>query len=114
MMEIKPHLWTKSTLGHGESMCQYCHITNREAAVLGTLNHCDKSPLIPEDDRWKTVRVIVEIRTRDKSFNTKDLQWHLNKKALEIEREIYNKKPGLFGRLKIKSLSRYLAARSKT
>jgi hypothetical protein len=35
------HDWTKSTLGHGESMCRRCKITNREAAVLGKLNDCD-------------------------------------------------------------------------
>lgn len=35
------HNWIKSTLGHGESMCSRCFITNREAAVLGKLNECD-------------------------------------------------------------------------
>lgn len=34
------HDWTASTLGHGESMCRKCGITNREAAVLGELNVC--------------------------------------------------------------------------
>jgi len=34
------HQWTKSTLGHGDVMCAKCLITNREAAVLGTLNDC--------------------------------------------------------------------------
>lgn len=38
------HVWVRSTLGHGEVMCKYCLITNREAAVLGKLNDCDKSP----------------------------------------------------------------------
>lgn len=38
------HTWVKSTLGHGEVMCKYCLITNREAAVLGKLNECDKAP----------------------------------------------------------------------
>lgn len=37
----KLHVWVKSTLGHGEVMCQNCCITNREAAVLGRLNVCD-------------------------------------------------------------------------
>lgn len=35
-----PHEWIPSTLGHGESMCKHCFVTNREAAVLGELNHC--------------------------------------------------------------------------
>jgi hypothetical protein len=37
----KPHDWKPSTLGHGESMCRACFITNREAAALGLLNDCD-------------------------------------------------------------------------
>jgi len=37
------HNWIKSTLGHGEVMCSRCYITNREAAVLGTLNTCTAS-----------------------------------------------------------------------
>lgn len=36
-----PHDWVKSTLGHGEMMCLACGITNREAAVLGELLHCE-------------------------------------------------------------------------
>ena len=32
------HEWTRSTLGHGETMCRHCGITNREAAVLGQTN----------------------------------------------------------------------------
>lgn len=39
-----PHKWVTSTLGHGDSMCKYCSITNMEAAVLGELDHCDKAP----------------------------------------------------------------------
>lgn len=35
------HDWQKSTLGHGETMCKRCFITNREAAVLGLLNRCE-------------------------------------------------------------------------
>lgn len=34
------HNWVPSTLGHGETMCTKCKITNREAAVLGELNAC--------------------------------------------------------------------------
>jgi hypothetical protein len=39
--EMTQHDWVKSTLGHGETMCRRCYITNREAAALGCLNHCD-------------------------------------------------------------------------
>ena len=35
------HSWVPSSLGHGEAMCQYCRITNREAAVLNSYT-CDK------------------------------------------------------------------------
>lgn len=41
------HKWVKSNLGHGETMCEYCRITNREAAVLGELNACSKAPASP-------------------------------------------------------------------
>lgn len=39
------HNWIKSTLGHGETMCSRCAITNREAAVLGILSNCNVSPI---------------------------------------------------------------------
>lgn len=35
------HDWIKSTLGHGETMCRKCFITNREAAVLGRSDICE-------------------------------------------------------------------------
>lgn len=38
------HDWVKSTLGHGEQMCSRCFVTNREAAALGMLDHCDPPP----------------------------------------------------------------------
>ena len=38
---MSAHVWTTSTLGHGESMCSRCGVTNREAAVLGELDRCD-------------------------------------------------------------------------
>lgn len=34
------HNWVPSTLGHGETMCSRCWITNREAAAIGQFN-CD-------------------------------------------------------------------------
>ena len=40
----RPHKWVKSTLGHGEQMCEYCKGTNRELAVLGELDHCTAAP----------------------------------------------------------------------
>ena len=39
------HDWIPSRLGHGESMCSKCSITNREAAVLGCLNKCGTAVL---------------------------------------------------------------------
>jgi len=41
------HDWIKSTLGHGETMCSRCFITNREAAALGLSNSCDVPPPAP-------------------------------------------------------------------
>lgn len=38
------HDWVESRLGHGESMCRNCFITNREAAALGLMNECNASP----------------------------------------------------------------------
>lgn len=38
------HDWIKSTLGHGETMCSRCFVTNREAAALGISNSCDVQP----------------------------------------------------------------------
>lgn len=35
------HDWIPSTLGHGETMCSRCCVTNREAAVLGIADECD-------------------------------------------------------------------------
>ena len=43
------HEWQKSTLGHGETMCKHCFITNREAAVLECLNECDAAPDVERD-----------------------------------------------------------------
>jgi hypothetical protein len=34
------HDWIPSTLGHGETMCRRCFITNREAAALGVEDKC--------------------------------------------------------------------------
>lgn len=43
------HDWVKSTLGHGETMCRVCFITNREAAVLGE-RQCPGA-LVPVDPK---------------------------------------------------------------
>ena len=42
------HDWIKSTLGHGETMCSRCFITNREAAVLRKTDSCDVPPPPPK------------------------------------------------------------------
>lgn len=42
------HDWIPSTLGHGETMCRRCFVTNREAAVLGIANECDTPPAAPK------------------------------------------------------------------
>lgn len=47
------HEWTNSTLGHGETMCSRCGITNREAAVLGEMDHCPKEMTSPPLDYRK-------------------------------------------------------------
>lgn len=44
------HDWIKSTLGHGETMCSRCCMTNREAAVLGKSESCDV-PLAEADTK---------------------------------------------------------------
>ncbi len=41
---VLQHDWIKSTLGHGETMCSRCFITNREAAVLGFADTCNVPP----------------------------------------------------------------------
>lgn len=40
----RSHNWIKSPLGHGESYCTQCHGTNREIAVIGDMNVCEKAP----------------------------------------------------------------------
>lgn len=37
------HDWIPSTLGHGETMCRRCFVTNREAAAIG-MTECDAPP----------------------------------------------------------------------
>ena len=54
------HDWIKSTLGHGETMCSRCFITNREAAVLGVTNSCDVPPPVPEAVNDNAALVPVE------------------------------------------------------
>lgn len=43
------HDWVKSTLGHGETMCSRCKVTNREAAAIGMVE-CDVPPPTPAND----------------------------------------------------------------
>lgn len=44
------HDWVKSTLGHGETMCSRCFITNREAAVIGASEICNVPTPPPHAD----------------------------------------------------------------
>lgn len=46
------HEWVPSTLGHGETMCTCCCMTNREAAVLGAIE-CDAPLPKPANDQAK-------------------------------------------------------------
>ena len=43
------HNWIDSTLGHGESMCSRCFITNREASAIGA-HECDAPPPKPANE----------------------------------------------------------------
>jgi hypothetical protein len=47
-----PHDWIPSTLGHGETMCRRCKITNREAAALGVEDRCSANPPPRSFDIW--------------------------------------------------------------
>jgi hypothetical protein len=56
------HKWVRSTLGHGETMCEFCKITNREAAVLGRLNECEHAPAVFDqaisDDHQEAINLL--------------------------------------------------------
>lgn len=43
------HAWVPSTLGHGETMCSRCFVTNREAAAIGMLV-CDAPAPKPDNE----------------------------------------------------------------
>jgi hypothetical protein len=51
------HDWTTSTLGHGETLCSRCFITNREAAALGLLNTCDAPSPKVANENWPQDRI---------------------------------------------------------
>lgn len=42
---MSAHRWVPSTLGHGDAMCSWCSMTNREAAAIGAMQRCDKAPV---------------------------------------------------------------------
>lgn len=44
------HDWVPSNLGHGETMCRRCYITNREAAILRQFL-CDVPPKTANDNK---------------------------------------------------------------
>lgn len=85
---VKPqHKWVHSTLGHGEQMCAYCKGTNRELAVLGMLDYCDKAPVTPSKPsaaeavawRWRYVD------NREWAISATDPTAMLSKDAVIIE-----------------------------
>ncbi len=41
------HDWIKSTLGHGNTMCSRCFVTDLEAAAIGMVE-CDVPPSAPK------------------------------------------------------------------
>jgi len=61
------HDWIKSTLGHGNTMCRRCFITNMEAAVLNLSNTCDVPPPSPKEgnDNVVTLPVVRVERNED-------------------------------------------------
>ena len=49
------HDWVASILGHGETMCRRCFVTNREAAALGMVE-CDAPPPRPaKEAAWQPI-----------------------------------------------------------
>jgi hypothetical protein len=55
------HDWVPSTLGHGETMCSRCFVTNREAAVLGIMNTCDAPAPKAANENWPQDRIDDEM-----------------------------------------------------
>ena len=45
------HKWKASTLGHGETQCEYCKANNREITVIGDMNFCPDAPVTANDDK---------------------------------------------------------------
>ena len=63
------HDWVSSRLGHGETMCARCFVTNREAAVLG-MNDCAAPSPIPANSnqpQWPQDRIDEELSFDDMS-----------------------------------------------
>lgn len=62
------HDWVPSRLGHGETMCARCFVTNREAAVLG-MNDCTAPPPSPANNNqpWSQDRIDEELAFDDMS-----------------------------------------------
>lgn len=56
------HTWIPSTLGHGETMCSRCFVTNREAAAIGMLV-CDAPAPKPanENKPWTQEQIDAEM-----------------------------------------------------
>lgn len=63
------HDWIRSTLGHGETMCSRCFVTNREAAAIGMLE-CDVPAHAPANgatanENWPQDRIDAEVLSDD-------------------------------------------------
>jgi hypothetical protein len=70
------HQWISSTLGHGETMCARCFITNREAAALGISDACDvpsKPPQTANDNQ--PTPTIDEYPDDDNEYDSDDDDW---------------------------------------
>lgn len=73
------HDWVPSKLGHGETMCSRCFVTNREAAALGIANICDvpaPAPTPSNDNAaqptpWPQERIDAELYL-DNEYDTED------------------------------------------
>lgn len=58
------HNWVQSNLGHGETMCSKCFITNREAAVLGEENDCPKEDGVSEVSSEPNIKAVCNSLAR--------------------------------------------------
>jgi hypothetical protein len=50
MSETYEHDWVKSMLGHGDTMCRRCFVTNLEATAIN-MTKCSVPPPVATDDK---------------------------------------------------------------